>query len=176
MSRKERKNKILLFFLLLSFLLINLYAFGEEDIYQILKKPSYVYNPDEKPDPFEPFFIKEESFRGISPEELRKLKLIPSLKTELQRIKLEDLRLVAVVKIGHKAIAMVEGPDGKGYILRPGMGIGMKGGVVDKIIFKEEMTPFGRKLIRKVIIKEPFLKGGKICFRYIELSMEQKNE
>ncbi len=175
MSRKE-KNKTILFLLFLFFLLINPYLFGEDDIYQILKKPSYVYNPDGKPDPFEPFFIKEESFKGISPEELRKLKLIPSLKTELQRIKLEDLRIVAVVKMGHKVIAMVEGPDGKGYILKPGMGIGMKGGVVDKIIFKEEMTPFGRKLIKKVIIKEPFLKNGKICFRYIDLSMEQKNE
>ena len=144
---------------------------------QILKKPSYVYTPAGKPDPFEPFVLKEEAYKSLSPEELEKLKLIPSFKTELQRIRLKELKIVAMIKIGNKVLAMVQGPTGKGYIVKPGMGIGMKGGVVDKIIYREELTPLGKKVIRKIIIKEPFInKDKKISFRYVELSMGEKME
>ena len=147
------------------------------DEQSIIQKPSYVYTSQGKPDPFEPFIIKERTYKSLSPEELKKLKLIPSFKTELQRIKLKDLKIVAMVKTPNEVLAMVEGPTGKGYIVRPGMGIGMKGGIVDKIIYKEKTTPLGKKLIRKIIIKEPFLdESKKISFRYIELSMGEKKE
>ncbi len=144
---------------------------------QILKKTSYVYTPIGKPDPFEPFVLKEETYKSLSPEELEKLNLIPSFKTELQRIRLKELKIVAMIKIGNKVLAMVQGPTGKGYIVKTGMGIGMKGGVVDKIIYEEKLTPFGKKAIRKIIIKEPFInKDKKISFRYIELNMGEKME
>ncbi len=146
----------------------------ETDIITILKKPSYVYTSAGKPDPFEPFILKEEY--NISSEELKKLKLIPSHKTELQRISLKELRIVAMVKIDKKVLAMVQGPTGKGYIVKPGMGIGMKGGVVDKIIYKEVPTPLGKKIIRKIVIKEPFIDRNKISFRYIELKMDMDEE
>jgi hypothetical protein len=55
------------------------------------------------------------------------------------------------------------------------IGIGTKGGIVDKIVYKEELTPLGKKVIKKIIIKEPFIdKNKKISFRYIELTMGEK--
>jgi len=143
--------------------------------FELFKRPSYVYTSEGKPDPFEPFVLKEEVYKSLSPEELEKLKLIPSLKTELQRISIKELKVVAMIKIGNKVLAMVQGPTGKGYIVKPGIGIGTKGGIVDKIVYKEELTPLGKKVIKKIIIKEPFIdKNKKISFRYIELTMGEK--
>ncbi len=149
---------------------------GEDKEPAIVKKPTYVYISAGKPDPFEPFIIKEASYKSLSPEELRKLKMLPSIKTELQRVKLSSLKIVAMIKTRSGVLAMVEGPTGKGYVVKPGMGIGMKGGVVHKIEYRDMMTPLGKKIVRRIIIKEPFMdKNKKLSFRYIEINMGEKN-
>ncbi len=157
------------FFIILSIMIS--FCFAED---KLIRKPSYVYTSSGKPDPFKPFIEKQETYSSISPEELKKLRIIPLLKTELQRISISELKLVAIVKIGKEAIAMVEGPDGKGYIVKKGMAIGNKGGIVEDIIYENRMTASGIKAIRKILIKEPFFENGKIRFRYIEMSLGEE--
>jgi len=180
-KREEGKN-IFYIVCLIGLLVITVYIFyttvyakDEED--SLIKKPSYVYVSTGKPDPFEPFIIKEEAYKSLSPEELKKLKMIPILKTELQRIKLSELKIVAIMKTKNGVLAMVQGPTGKGYIVKSGMGIGTKGGIVDKVIYKDILTPLGKRTIRKIVIKEPFMnKKGKLAFRYVEINMGEKDQ
>ncbi len=179
MPRKEEKEKGKIFFIYLSYLFLifliilnsNTYANDSEKL-KFVPRPLYTYSSAGKPDPFEPFIIKESIYKTLSPEELKKLKMLPSVKTELQRIKLSDIKLVAMIKIGDKVMAMIEGPTGKGYIVKKGTGIGTKGGIVEKLIYKDIITPLGQKSIRKMIVKEPFIdKNKKLSFRYIEIDM-----
>jgi len=175
---KEGDKGILIVIHILVLLIITAGGFvhAEDKEQSIIKKPSYVYIAAGKPDPFEPFIIKEASYKSLSPEELKKLRVLPTIKTELQRIKLSKLKIVAMIKTKNGVLAMVEGPTGKGYVVKPGMGIGMKGGIVDKIVYKDIITPLGKKIIRKIIIKEPFMdKNKKLSFRYIEINMGEKN-
>ncbi len=152
------------------------YSYAGETGLSIVKKPTYIYISAGKPDPFEPFIKKGSVYKSLSPEELKKLRMLPTIKTELQRIKLSELRIVAMIKTKKGIFAMVEGPTGKGYIVKPGMGIGMKGGIVDKIEYKDIITPLGKKAVRKIIVKEPFIdKNKKLSFRSIEISMGEKN-
>jgi len=48
----------------------------------------------------------------------------------------------------------------------------LNGGVVEDIISEERNTELGKQIIRKVIIKEPYLdQDGKIKYRRVELNM-----
>lgn len=87
---------------------------------EIQKK--FVYSPTGRRDPFEPLVKKGEK-KGPSTEPL----------TPLQRFDLGQFRLQAVL-IGKGAPrAMVSAPDGKTYILSPGIKIGKREGVVTAI-------------------------------------------
>jgi hypothetical protein len=68
---------------------------------------------------------------------------------------------------------MVKGPDdAKGYFLKKGTYIGTNGGVVEEIVNEEKVTDLGKQLVRKVIIKEPYLdENQKISYRQVELKM-----
>ncbi len=143
---------------------------GERHVSDIVKQQGskqekYVFKAEGKRDPFLPFFIeKDTNFNMKSPMGLF------SAETELERIKMSDLKLVSVVKSQNNVWAMVRGPDGKGYILKKGVGIGTRGGKVDKIIWENRMTPLGEKEIRKVVIKEPVIKaGGKVEYRFVDM-------
>lgn len=82
----------------------------------------FVYSPTGRRDPFEPLVKKGEKKR-TSTEPL----------TPLQRFDLGQFRLQAVL-IGKGAPrAMVSAPDGKTYILSPGIKIGKREGVVTAI-------------------------------------------
>jgi len=133
---------------------------------QNLKQEKYVFTADGKKDPFLPFFIEKDinfnmqSQKGLFPAE-----------TELERIKISDLKLVSVVKSQNNVWAMVRGPDGKGYILKEGVGIGTNGGRVSRIIWKSIMTPLGKKDIRKVVIREPVIKSnGKEKYKFLDMN------
>lgn len=181
MRRKREEGDKSIFIIVYVIMLLITTAYGSiqageaNSLPPIIKKPSYVYVPEGKPDPFKPFILKETSYKSLSLEELEKLRMLPTVKTELQRVELSKLRIVAMIKTENGILAMVEGPTGKGYVVKPGMGIGTKGGVVDRIVYKEAITPLGKKTVRKIVIKEPFIdKNKKLSFRYIEISMGEK--
>lgn len=143
----------------------------------------YTYNPEGKTDPFDAFVVKKSQSLSqvkesdVSGDELRKmLEILEDLKrpkTELQTIPLSAIRLTSIVSTGEETRAMVKGPQGnKGYMLEEGTYIGKEGGVVEEIVNQETMTDLGKQLIRKVVIKEPYLdEQRKISYRRVELKM-----
>ncbi len=144
----------------------------------------YVYEPKGKIDPFFPFILKkeegvsEEMLAGLTPTEkikkaLNILKEMKKAKTELQTIPLSKLELSSILNNGKQYIAMVreKGKD-KGYIIKKGTPIGTRGGVVEDIISIEKETELGKQLIRKIIIKVPYIGSeGDIKFKRVEMSM-----
>ena len=143
----------------------------------------YRYNPDGKTDPFDPFIVQKAQNLSqvkegdVTGAELQKmLAILQDLKrpkTELQTFPLAAIKLTSIISTGGQTVAMVRGPEGgKGYLLEKGTYIGKNGGVVEEIINEEKMTDLGRQLIRKVVIKEPYLdEKRKISYRHVELTM-----
>jgi type IV pilus assembly protein PilP len=95
---------------------------------------SYAYNPQGKPNPFQPLIVEKPS--GPPPKKkveqaAKKEKEVPG--TPLERLDLPALKLVAVVwNIPHPR-AMVEDSTGKGYILSLGTRVGKNQGQVTQI-------------------------------------------
>ena len=148
---------------------------------------NYFYNPHGKLDPFAPFIIKDQeslseyrssALRGEKSKQLAQmeniLRKLREPKTELQRINISQLTLTAVIRGGNKNWAMVSDPKGRGYRLEKGTFIGKKGGVVEKITCEEKETAFGKQSIRKVTIKEPYIRGQKIDYRLIDIEMPNR--
>lgn len=115
----------------------------------------YVYRPADKPDPFRPFVRQapsEEAFRPVTPQ--RPL-------TPLERVEVSQLRVVGIVShVGSRdSLAMVEMPDGKGYVLRPGVSVGRYGGVVRSITANEVIIQerghdiIGKEKTRDIVLK-----------------------
>lgn len=116
----------------------------------------YVYSPANKPDPFRPFIRQapvEEIFRPHAPQ--RPL-------TPLELVEASQLKVVGIIRQGQHqegALAMVEMPDGKGYILRAGVAVGRHGGVVHRIaahevvILEQGLDITGREQSREVVLK-----------------------
>lgn len=117
----------------------------------------YAFQPGGKPDPFRPFV------RPAPPEEETFRPQIPTRAlTPLERVEATQLRVVGIVWNADRpeqALAMVEMPDGKGYVLRPGVGVGRYGGKVlritaNEVIIEEQgLDIAGREQIREVILK-----------------------
>ena len=95
---------------------------------------SYSYNPQGKPNPFQPLVVerKEKAATPAAKVEAAK-KERGGLGTPLERLELDELKLVAVVWDIPKPRAMVEDKGGKGYILSVGTRIGKNHGQVSKI-------------------------------------------
>ncbi len=155
---------------------------GEQDTI-IRQDEGYRYNPEGKTDPFDPFIVQKSQNLSqvkesdVSGAELQKmlaiLRDLKRPKTELQTFPLAAIKLTSIISTGDQTLAMVRGPEGgKGYLLEKGTYIGKNGGVVKEIINEEKMTDLGKQLIRKVVIKEPYLdEKRKISYRHVELTM-----
>jgi len=88
----------------------------------------FVFDPTGLRDPFEPFIRLEEK----KPKEKKPQVFIP--KTPLQRYAIEELRLVGVIwSGGEKSVALVEDPEGKGYMATGGALVGDRGGRIVRI-------------------------------------------
>jgi Tfp pilus assembly protein PilP len=98
----------------------------------------YAYDATGKPDPFVPLITE------IRPErKTNNKKTIAGPQTPLQKYKLEELNLVAIIKSGDKLSALFEDMDEFGYIFNEKTLIGSNGGVVkkitpDKVIIEED--------------------------------------
>jgi Tfp pilus assembly protein PilP len=144
-----------------------------KDIKEKSKEATYAYSPEDRIDPFAPFIVRRKSdFRSLEFDELEQLNSLKTADTELKRIKLSDFDLIAIARGKQRTWAMVSGPEGKGYVLEKGIGIGTKGGVVDKIVCEEVATPLGKEIVRKVVIKEPVVtRKGRLGYRFVDLEM-----
>lgn len=81
----------------------------------------YTYNPGGRRDPFTPLIMKEEK------------KALLGAKTPLERYAIHEFKLSGIVWGGLGYHAMLEGPDGKGYFVKPGTIIGPNRGKITKI-------------------------------------------
>lgn len=122
------------------------------------KKAEYVYDPTGKRDPFKTYIELEKKVIGTRQA---------AILTPLQMLELTDLRLVGVIVLPKKKVAMVEDPTGKGYNVKEGTLIGKNEGVVIEIR-KEE-----------VVVEEKYLdETSKIKTRnsFLKIQREQGGE
>ena len=154
-------------------------------VYKGLRPPELPFDPEKIPDPFQSYLAKqgqqaslraedEKKKRLEAEERLRqrklaaeeKLKALREPKTELQKMRLSQLTLTAIIKSRDKAWAMVRDERGNGFVLKKGTYIGTNGGVVSKIDIDE----------KNVIIKEPYLeKGLHIKYRPVEIELPDRS-
>jgi Tfp pilus assembly protein PilP len=99
-----------------------------------LPATSYAYNPQGKPNPFQPLVVDKPEAPPVKKkveQAAKKEKEEPG--TPLERVDLTALKLVAVVWDIPYPRAMVEDSTGKGYILSLGTRVGKNQGQVTKI-------------------------------------------
>lgn len=107
-----------------------------------MKKPSG-YNARNKIDPFEPLF-KPKAVEKPKPSEVKEKPLVPTRRlTPLEKVDLDQLKLVGIVRAESGNKALVEDASGKGYIVIHGTYMGIHSGKVvdilkDRIIVEEE--------------------------------------
>ena len=115
------------------------------------------YEATGKPDPFVSF-IKVREYERM--EEARKAKKEKKASTPLETVEVHSLRLIGIIenKDG-TSVAMVELPDGKGYLIHTGMIVGLYDGVVtsigDGVLIVEEniMDLFGENKKRTITLR-----------------------
>ena len=108
-------------------------------------KSDYNYKPAGRRDPFMSLILglKEKKVAGLTPLQLRSL---------------GELKVIGIVWEGRSYVAMIEAPDGKGYMVREGVLVGPEGGVVRKISaeavnIEEVFTDFnGRKKTKMTVL------------------------
>jgi type IV pilus assembly protein PilP len=112
----------------------------------------YRYNPQGKIDPFRPFIDPDATKKKAA--KTRDLPLNP-----LQRLSIEQFRLVGVIGNGRDRRAMVQDPAGRFYSLLKGAYIGLNNGRVeailpDSVIVNEKIrTDEGKVQLRKHTMK-----------------------
>lgn len=115
----------------------------------------YTYNPRGRRDPFKSLIITEREKVAKGEEEL----------PPLQKVDSADLKLRAVIWNQIDYFAMVETPDGKGYVVKEGNIVGLNRGVVKKI------TP--RSLIIEEKVKTYL---GELKTREVTLELRKREE
>lgn len=109
-----------------------------------------------KRNPFRPFVVKA----------LERAPEVTEPRVPLQRFDMGQLKLVAIIWGIDSPTAMVEAPDGKGYIVKKGDLIGNRNGVVvrverDKVIVEERFKNYlGEVQTQKIELKLPQPEGG----------------
>ncbi|MGE4442354.1 MAG: pilus assembly protein PilP [Desulfomicrobium sp.] len=99
--------------------------------------PSWItsqYPPYDAKGKIDPFvsFVKVREYELM--QAAKKAKIEKKAATPLETVDVRSLKLIGILdKPGGGALAMVELPDGKGYLIRPGMTIGLYDGVVTSI-------------------------------------------
>eukprot|EP01156_Anaeramoeba_ignava_P018353 Anaeramoba_ignava/a91494_8.p2 GENE.a91494_8~~a91494_8.p2 ORF type:complete len:225 (-),score=10.96 a91494_8:78-752(-) len=108
------------------------------------------YEAQGKIDPFKPLVQdRAEAVTPAAPQEPQRIL------TPLEKLELSQIRLVAVILMKDRQIAMVEDPTGKGYEVQIGTYIGKNSGRVaeirqDRLIVKELVRNFRGKLSERV--------------------------
>ncbi len=105
----------------------------------------YDYRTAGRRDPFRSLILglKEKRVAGLTPLQLRSI---------------GELKVIGIMWEGKSYVAMIETPDGKGYLIREGVLVGPEGGVVRKIsaesvVIEENFTDsYGRKKTKKSVL------------------------
>lgn len=134
-----------------------------------VEKPSWIdpqpfqYSPQDKPNPFKPFLRRAPSSQQEE-EPANRGTLSP-----LERITPSQLKLEGILRRGEAkaSAALVQLPDGKAYILRPGTRIGTDGARVesieeDRVVIREYFIDvMGEKQAKQTVLKLPQSAGEK---------------
>lgn len=121
------------------------------------------YDAKGKIDPFVSF-IKVREYELM--EAAKKAKVEKKAATPLETVDVRSLKLIGIInKMDGPSLAMVELPDGKGYLIRPGMTIGLYDGVV---------TAIGNEML--VVEEDVIDVFGEAKKRTINLRLRQEKE
>jgi type IV pilus assembly protein PilP len=91
-----------------------------------------IYNPKERLNPFIPLFRADtKEISTDQADKKKRKKRVPQ--TPLERISINQLKLVAVIRAPSGNRALVEDSSGKGYIIQNGTYIGLNSGIVTQI-------------------------------------------
>ncbi len=118
---------------------------------------SYIYSPVGKPDPFQPFIEREIIKETIKKKKLEKLQTLSI--SPLQRISIEQFKLVGIASDDKRSVAVVEDAQGKFYPIFQGTYIGQNNGMVvkilaDRVIVEEKVkTGTGKTKAKKITIR-----------------------
>lgn len=96
----------------------------------VISTPMEKYDSKDRVDPFIPLIAEENAFAGSGSSGDAKLERVL---TPLEKLELSQVKLVAVVEMQDRIIAMVEEASGKGYEVAIGTYIGPNGGRVTSI-------------------------------------------
>lgn len=113
---------------------------------------NYHYNPKGKIDPFRPLVRETVAKKESS-------KPMPTMgATALERIGLEQMKLVGIGSYEKTRIAVVTDPKGKSHVLHIGSPIGLYRGKVaeiltDQIIVEESMSEEGKRQLRRIPLR-----------------------
>lgn len=119
------------------------------------------YDPAGRVDPFEPPFAKGGSGAQAVAEDSRPTVRQSRLSrlTPLEKLDIGQLKLVGIVSMAGRSMAMVEESGGKGYVVRKGTYMGVNSGQVveiarDRVVIEEEVENF----LGKVVVRTRELK------------------
>jgi type IV pilus assembly protein PilP len=119
-----------------------------------LTPPSFSYSAKDKVDPFA-------SFLHSHAEEKKQQRDTGRFLSPLQQVEASQLKLVGTMRSHEREamLALVELPNGKGYVLRPGTLIGQNQGTVTLIskgqvtIEERQKTPLGQNVLHTVVLE-----------------------
>ncbi|MCP3875149.1 MAG: pilus assembly protein PilP, partial [Desulfobacteraceae bacterium] len=105
---------------------------GSEVKKEVIALKDRIYDPKKRLDPFSPLFKDENVNLEVDKSgKTKRIKREP--KTPLEKIGIDQLKLVAIIRMAKGNRALVEDASGKGYILTVGTYIGLNSGRVIKI-------------------------------------------
>ncbi|VFQ44089.1 pilus assembly protein pilp [Desulfoluna butyratoxydans] len=123
------------------------------------------YDPAGRVDPFEPLFargsISSQAVEGEARPTVRQSRM--SRLTPLEKLDIGQLKLVGIVSMPGRSMAMVEETGGKGYVVRKGTYMGVNSGQVveitrDRVVIEEEVENFLGKIVvrtRELKLQKP---------------------
>ncbi|BCS97872.1 hypothetical protein DSLASN_35040 [Desulfoluna limicola] len=124
------------------------------------------YDPSGRVDPFEPLFAKGGSGAGVTEggearPTIRQSRI--SRLTPLEKLDISQMKLVGIVSMPGRSMAMVEEAGGKGYVVRKGTYMGVNSGQVveitrDRVVIEEEVENFLGKIVvrtRELKLQKP---------------------
>lgn len=137
---------------------------SKEDLPEWINPAPFHYTAKDKPDPFRPFIEPEPAKSASAKRDKPQRPLTP-----LEKVQPTQLSLVGILDSpqSEEPMALVELPNGKGYILHPGTRIGRNNGKVSTITpqsvtIKEEVrTILGEKKTNEVELTLPKASGEK---------------
>ncbi|MFO8031584.1 MAG: pilus assembly protein PilP [Desulfohalobiaceae bacterium] len=138
----------------------------QESMPQWIQPTSFDYSPEGKQDPFRPFIEPEQEGQERSSQEQQPQRIL----TPLQRVRPSQLKLVGVLwdpQQPEQALAMVELPNGKGYVLQQGTKVGdQQGRVINispgQVLIQEQTRNItGQEETQKVVLKLEHSAGDK---------------